>query len=295
VDGSARRSVIGPAVAGLWYPARPERLAAEVDALLAGAAADAPAPPAPARALVVPHAGYAYSGAVAARGFLALARSRTRRVLLLGPSHRAAFAGAVAPRAAAYRTPLGEVEIDAPAAAGLPSGCFSLDDAPYAGEHALEAEIPFLQRRLEPGFRLLPLLVGQLGPPGPSAASLAAALRPWLGPDACVVVSSDFTHFGERFGYVPFADDVSRRIEALDRGAIERILAWDAAGFESYVERTRATICGRRAISILLRLFSDAPPGTLLAYDTSGRLTGDREHSVSYAAVGFDAPAGDAA
>jgi len=291
VDHVPRREVIGPAVAGRWYPADPGRLAAEVDTLLAGAEASPPAR-GPAWAVVVPHAGYAYSGRVAAHGFRALARAGTRRVVLLGPSHRAAFTGAVAPKAAACRTPLGEVEVDAAARADLPPDGFDLDDAPFAGEHALEAELPFLQRRLEPGFRVLPLLVGRLGSRGRGAAALAAALAPLLAPDTCVVVSSDFTHFGERFGYVPFTHDVPARIGALDRGAIERLVAWDAAGFESYVARTGATICGRAALSILLRLRRTPPPATLLAHDTSGGQTGDWGHSVSYAAIAFGGAAG---
>jgi hypothetical protein len=105
------------------------------------------------------------------------------------------------------------------------------------------------------------------------------------------VVSSDFTHYGPRFGYVPFDKDVPEAIERLDLGAVQPIVDLDAPGFERYVRETGATICGHAAISVLLRLLGGETTGRLDAYDTSGRITGDWGHSVSYAALSFHGPA----
>jgi len=275
--------VLGPVVAGSWYPADRDALAREVDGFLAGADASGLAP---ASALIAPHAGFVYSGAVAAHGFHRFESRGVERVLLIGPSHYAAFEGAVVPTASSYRTPLGDVPIDTDCVNELRRQAgFRADDAPFAREHCLEAEIPFLQRRLAEKWRVVPVLVGMPGARG--AIELADALRPWMGPATIVVVSSDFTHYGPRFGYVPFTEDVADGIRQLDTGAIERIIARDASGFDRYVRETGATICGRNPIQVLLHLLPEDWKASLAAYDTSGQITGDWEHSVSYASVSF--------
>ena len=287
--GRSTGDVVGPAVAGTWYPADGQELERQVDDLFrqAAEAAGSSAPEPGITALIAPHAGFAYSGPVAARGFRLLDSTDVERVVLLGPSHYAAFDGAVLPDASIYRTPLGDVPIDIEAVSAL-CECdgFRVDGGPFAPEHCLEAEIPFLQRHLDVGWRLLPLLVGGLAGPG-SGDRLAAGLRPFLGAGTLFVVSSDFTHYGPRFRYVPFSEKVPQRIEQLDMGAVEQILSCDAAGFEEYVERTGATICGRHPIGVLLRLMPERLAGRLAAYDTSGRITGEWDHSVSYASIAF--------
>ena len=266
-----------PAVAGSWYPEEPGELRRLVDRLLA----EAPAPPQePPLALIAPHAGFQYSGAVAAAAFASLRGRRFTHVVLVGPSHHAGFRGAVVPEAGAWRTPLGDIAVEVEAT-GLPR-----DNAPFLREHCLEAEIPFLLRCLAQPFSAVPVLVGSLS----DAAALdavAAALEPVLTADTLVVVSSDFTHFGATFGFTPFHDDLPRRIEALDRGALACIEAGDAAAFDGYVARTGATICGRDAIGVLLRLphVRRSPARRTLAYATSGSMTGSFSHSVSYAAL----------
>jgi len=280
------RGPLGPTVAGSWYPAESERLAGLLDGYLADAADEASVGGSVA-ALIAPHAGFVYSGAVAGRAFARVRAAEFERVLLLGPSHRHAFGGGALPAAPTYRTPLGEIPIDREALdalAALPG--IRIDDRPFLGEHSLEAEIPFLQRCLVPGWKLAPVLIGA-GSADEAAAEVADALRRLLGPRTLVVVSSDFTHFGPRFGYVPFDEDVPGRIERLDMGAVELILQWDRAGFEDYVARTGATICGRDAIGILMRMMPERPNGSLAAYDTSGRMTGDWGHCVSYASLAF--------
>lgn len=281
---------LGPAVAGTWYPADAVALERQLDGFFRDAAGETVAagePAAKVAALIAPHAGFVYSGLVAAKGFGRLGDDTYERVILLGPSHYAAFDGAILTDAAAYRTPLGEVPIDTEACNALQGrDGFRLDNGPFRPEHCLEAEIPFLQRRLRAGWSVVPLLVGALATRA-RAGSLADGLRPLLGPDTLVVVSSDFTHYGPRFRYVPFEQDVPGNLEKLDLGAVERILAWDAAGFEEYVARTGATICGSNPIRVLLDLIPEGLTGQLAAYDTSGRITGDWDHSVSYASLVF--------
>jgi hypothetical protein len=276
---------IGPAVAGTWYPADPERLRADVDALIQSGSPRERFGGAPILGVIVPHAGFMYSGEVAGQAFSRLRGARYERVLLLGPSHYAYFRGAVVPDADVLRTPLGEVAVDRPAIESLRGRPgVRVDNAPFAREHCLEAEIPFLQRSLAPGWSAVPVLVGS-GTAGSAAEEVADALRPLLGPAALVVVSSDFTHFGASFGYLPFRDRVPERIREVDHGAVEHIVANDVRGFEEYLSRTDATICGRDAIGILMRLLRGPVRSELVAYDTSGRMTGDYHHTVSYASL----------
>ena len=277
-------SVKEPHLAGRWYPAAPAELAEHVRALLAGGGSPRPG----VVAVVVPHAAYQYSGPTAARGFAA-AGPGVRRAVVLAPSHFAAFRGAALLPMSGYRTPLGVVPIDAEAAALLASGpLVRPNPAVFMREHALEIQLPLLQG-LAPGCALVPLLVGALEPG--DAAALAAALRSLLGPGTLLVASSDLTHYGRRFDYLPVpptdAETVAAAVRRLDEGALERVVARDADGFAAYVERTGVTICGRDPIEVLLRALPAAARGERLAYTTSLEVTGDWESTVSYAAVAF--------
>jgi len=174
-----------PVAAGLFYPARPEELATTVDRLLAAAA------PSGARegvlGLVAPHAGYLYSGPVAASAF-ALA-PRAARVALLGPAHFVALEGAAVSAADAWATPLGDVQVaEDLRQAALAAGAVT-DDAPHREDHALEVELPFLQRACPDGLEVLPVAVGRATPA--EVADLIAAL------DAFLVVSTDLSHYHE--------------------------------------------------------------------------------------------------
>jgi len=276
-----------PAVAGRWYPRDPDELAGLVDGLMADAAKRAPARSEGVAALIVPHAGFSFSGAVAASAFSRVRRDGIRRVVLVGPSHHFGFSGAAVPEAEteSYRTPLGAVPIDREAVSALAgSAGFHASNRMFEPEHALEAELPFVQRIVSPKTPIVPVLMGG-GAGSDDAARVAAAVLPWLDDGTLLVISSDFTHFGRRFGYVPFADDVPARIRDLDLGAIRAIASGDADAFSNYVTATGATICGHRAIEVLLRLPAARPAAALIEYDTSGRMTGTWDHTVSYAAL----------
>jgi AmmeMemoRadiSam system protein B len=202
-----------PAVAGTFYPADPHILAADVDALLAEAAADDAGPPP--KALIVPHAGYVYSGPVAASGYARIrrARSRIRRVVLLGPVHRVPVHGLALSGADAFATPLGPVPVDR-AACALLRGLPQVVESPAAHrlEHSLEVHLPFLQRLLD-DFTLVPLAVGDASP-----AQVAEVLDLlWGGEETLIVVSSDLSH------YLPYAD--ARAVDAQTADMIEALAA----------------------------------------------------------------------
>ncbi len=245
-----------PAVAGAFYPGDPERLAAQVAKFLAGGAPAAEGEAV--RALVVPHAGYEYSGAVAGRAY-ALLRSpqeqaRIRRVVVAAPTHRVPFRGVSLGDYGAFTTPLGEVPVDAGACSALAGAhpLISTRTDAHSHEHALEVQLPFVQAVL-PQAKLVPLVCGELSPA--DARALAPVLRDALwNPETLWVISSDFTHFGTAFGYVPFTRDVPRRISELDHGAIARICAGDLDGLADYLRRTGATICGAHPIELLLAI-----------------------------------------
>jgi AmmeMemoRadiSam system protein B len=283
---------LGPAVAGTWYPADRRSLAEQVDRFLeAGAELDSNAPRdrSPVVGVVAPHAGFVYSGRTAGAAFAALRGARFETVVVIGPSHYEGFRGIAIPWADRCATPLGTVDVDVETVerfAGIAGA--RRTDRPFEPEHCLEAEIPFLQRALAPGWRVVPVLIGG-ATDAATLDGLARDLRDRLRPGTLVVVSSDFTHYGPRFGYVPFPDseDLPERIRTLDLDAVKRIVDGDRAGFREYVERTGATICGRAAIDLLLGILPEGTPATLVAYDTSGNMTGDWGHSVSYASLLF--------
>jgi AmmeMemoRadiSam system protein B len=277
---------LGPNVAGTWYPGDPDRLTSVLESYLR----EAPDPASPRGrvvGLVEPHAGYTYSGPVAATGFRLVRDGAYRRVILVGPSHYSGFQGAALPDADRYTTPLGDVPVDRAAvdALGTRPG-FLRSDEPFSREHSLEMEIPFLQHVLEPGWTLLPVLLG-FDAFGETGVSIADGLRPFVTPDTLVVASSDFTHYGRSFQFTPFRTQVPEKVRDLDLGAVRHIEAMDADAFESYVGSTGATICGRNAISTLIRIMPEGTGASLVHYDTSGRMTGDWSHTVSYATVAF--------
>jgi AmmeMemoRadiSam system protein B/AmmeMemoRadiSam system protein A len=277
------------ALAGSWYPGDPKALRQTVDGLLD--AATTVGRTGEIRALMVPHAGYAYSGKTAAAAFALVRGRHYERVIVLAPSHFSAFKGLSIADVDAYATPLGEIPMDREAVAALrKSKLVRTDPTAHLREHSIEIELPLLQRALAPGWKLVPILVGELEEGDyPVAADL---LRPVADEHTLVVVSSDFTHYGPRFGYMPFAPDdrVAQEIQGLDEGAIEQILARDGPGLLKYQAKTGITVCGYRALALLLYLLPPDAHVERLAYTTSGALTGDWLNSVSYAAFAVTAP-----
>ncbi|MEW5881820.1 MAG: AmmeMemoRadiSam system protein B [Pseudomonadota bacterium] len=268
-----RKPAVRPAaVAGMFYPAHTDALREQVRAMLAGAH-----PPQPRRlpkALIAPHAGYVYSGPIAACAYATLetARDRIRRVVLLGPTHRVAVRGLALPGADRFATPLGEVEVDREAIAALRELPQVVESpAAHALEHSLEVQLPFLQAVLG-DFRLVPLAVGDAAP-GEVAQALEQA---WGGAETLIVVSSDLSH------YLPYT--AAREV---DTGTVSTILS-----LEPGLDHRQA--CGATPINGLLQVarWRGLRP-ELLDARNSGDTAGDRRRVVGYAALAFHDP-GDA-
>jgi len=271
-------------LAGTWYEADPTALRKELDGYLAasGEKVDERV-----RALILPHAGYRYSGPTAAHGARVVQGRTFRRVIVMGPSHRVPLRDVVSmPKATLYATPLGEIPLDVDFLAALERyPVFQRIPAAHRREHSVQIELPLLQVALG-SFELVPLVVGDLD--SATTKKVAEILLGLIDDDTLVVASSDFTHYGSQFGYVPFDHDIFANLKKLDQGAWAFIEKLDADGFRAYLEKTGATICGRRPIEILLRMLPQDTKALQLAYDTSGRLTDDEEHSVSYMAIAFE-------
>lgn len=256
-------SVRHAAVAGRFYPADPAVLQRDVDSLLA--AAPAPQDASPPKALVVPHAGYIYSGPVAAGAYRLLQNSASpyTRVILLGPSHRVGFKGIATSSAEAYRTPLGDVPLDRDALASIADMAgVHTRDAAHAPEHSLEVHLPFLQRSLGQ-FQLMPLVVGDANPG--EVASVIEAL--WGGPETLLVISTDLSHFHDYQTAREMDACTARRIEALDN---------NLHGQEA---------CGCRPLNGLLTVLKQRGLSIhRLAMNNSGDTAGDLNRVVGYGA-----------
>lgn len=271
-------------IAGSWYPGEPARLNAMIDSFLMSR----PAPDKPCNVLVVPHAGYPYSGPTAGYAYAALDRKAIRRVILLAPSHRYAIRDlAIMPISDAVSTPLGTIPLDtAMRDALLRSPQFRADDGVHRLEHSTQIQYPFLQHCLGE-FKLLPIIVGNLS--GAAADALARALKPFLADDVLLLVSSDFIHYGKDFDYEPFPEDTEAKTRKLNLDAADAVCRRDAAAFERIVNESGATICGREPIRAALRMLPDGCTGTMLHYATSSDESRDFSRFVCYCSIGFHA------
>ena len=253
-----------PAVAGTFYPRDPGALRAEVRRLLAGAAPRAAEAP---KAVIAPHAGYAYSGPTAAAAFGSLHDGvGIARVVVIGPAHYVGFRGIAVPSATAFATPLADVAVDQEAIARLTDLPFvARDDRPHAPEHALEVELPFLQCVLA-SFRIVPLVVGDAAP-----HEVAQVLRRlWGGAETLIVVSSDLSHYHDY--------ETARQLDGETAMLIER-------GEWAEIRSDRA--CGWLAVAGLLMELGGRRNGRRLALCNSGDTAGQRDRVVGYGAWVF--------
>ncbi len=273
-------------IAGSWYPGEKKQLQRQIEDYLAKA--HPPALDGRMFALISPHAGIEYSGLAAAHGYKLLQGQKIKRVIVLGPSHYAGFRGLATSAEEYYETPLGRIKVDRTISDELyRKPLFQGPRSAELQEHSLEMQLPFLQVVIGE-FVLVPLVVGELSETDYAEAS--QTLLPYLDSETVIVASSDFTHYGYRFGYVPFTDNPRENLKKLDHGAINKIIAKDFKGFNCYVQETGATICGMRPIGIILKMLPAQARGSLVNYYTSGDLTGDFSSSVSYASIVFTMP-----
>ena len=256
--------VVRPAaVAGLFYPAQPGELRTELATLFKwGEQPEGAAVP---KAIIAPHAGYLYSGSVAASVYARLraARGRIQRVVLLAPAHRAYVRGMALPEATAFMTPLGEVPLDLDAMVYLRSR-LPLNDlrGAHAGEHAIEVHLPFLIETLGAGFKLVPLLVGEAN----IAQTVEVLEDLWGGDETLIVISTDLSH------YHPY-----REAMQIDNGTIDAVL-----GLRT--DLTHEQACGATPMAGLLALARRRGMRIeLVDRCNSGDTAGDRERVVGYA------------
>ena len=268
-----------PAVAGAFYPGAAGSLRAEVEQLLESAAAGSvstggsggtPSPgPRPPKAIIAPHAGYIYSGPVAASAYAGIVpfRDSISRVVLLGPAHRIPVRGFAACSAVSFETPLGSVPVDEEALRGiLDFEQVNLLDEAHSGEHSLEVHLPFLQVALH-DFTLVPLVVGDSSPE--EVAEVLKCL--WGGPETLIVVSSDLSH------YLHY--DHANQVDALTSRAIQELRPQE-------IQYEQA--CGRIPVSgLLLRAREEGLSVECVDLRNSGDTAGPRTQVVGYGSFIF--------
>ena len=270
-DTRAPERVKSPNVAGTFYPGSGDALREEVDAHLGQALAEGPAP----KAIIAPHAGYRYSGPIAATAYARLKprAHEIRRVVLLGPTHYHPIHGVAVSSAESFRTPLGRVPVDtASVGRALEFEFVQRFDPAFEREHSLEVHLPFLIRVL-PRFTVVPLLVGKASP-----AEIDTLLETlWGGPETAIVISSDLSH------YLDY--ERARRLDAETSEAIVA-LRHDGVGYEQ--------ACGRHAVNGLLHLAKRRGlEARALDVRNSGDTAGPRDRVVGYGAYAFFEPAFD--
>ncbi len=270
-----------PAVAGQFYPASSLELGENLEKLLAGDQLSLPRP----RALLVPHAGYIFSGKVAAAAYRQLVGRNYQTVFLVGNSHFAYFSGIAIDANQAWETPLGQVEIDLAKAKKLTeiSNAITFNSEVHSRDHSLEVQLPFLQKVLGKNFKIVPILVGALNR---AEDILAPALEETIGPDDLVVISSDMSHY-------PSYENAKQ----IDQRTLEIIISKNIAQLENHIQTTmmaeiegeETLLCGLDGVKTLMRLAQQKEwRGQILKYANSGDTgLGEKNKVVGYGAVVF--------
>ncbi|HSW73822.1 MAG TPA: AmmeMemoRadiSam system protein B, partial [Candidatus Limnocylindria bacterium] len=273
----------------LWYPHSSAQLRSMLVALYDKAANhyDASVPATAIRAVVVPHAGYAYSGEVAASVYRLLQGSSFKRVIILGPLHTRSFTGIAVPSCTTYATPLGSLSLDTKVLKALShNALFVYNDALFLQEHSLDVQLPFVYKSM-PSCKIVPLLVGTLS--YQQIEQTVQALMPYIDATTLVVVSSDFVHYGKRFSYEPFKTQqagLAESIMHLNAQALHFLPYGTVQDFLQFIDATQATICGALPLAILIALkkagvFQNGS-SHLISYATSADKGDDATGQVSY-------------
>jgi AmmeMemoRadiSam system protein B/AmmeMemoRadiSam system protein A len=279
---ASAKVVIRSTLPGNWYPADAGTLNKQIGGFFEKAEVE---PVNNVIALILPHAGYQYSGQTAAFGLKSAGR-QYKRIIVVGPSHYVPMEDVLSvPRATHYETPLGQVPLDVEFINKLLEHPI-FQNIPQASEneHSTQIEVPLLQYA-QKGFKLVPIVAGDCSEE--TIARAGAILKSLADDDTLVIASSDFTHFGPNYGYVPFRENIPEQLKKLDMGAFEYIKALDYKGFLDYRSKTGATMCGFVPISILLSMLDKSVETKLIKYTTSGEVMGDFSNSVSYFSIAF--------
>lgn len=241
---------------------------------------------------VVPHAGLVYSGTVAASAYRHIERCRPKRIVVLGFAHRGCPPGLWIPDVASVRTPLGEVRVDAEAVADLTAGGeFRILSEARLCDHSIEIQLPLIQKA-SPDSSIVPVYVSQLSDRAREEGASAIERRIRAGD--LLIASSDLTHYGSAFRYQPFPVDsrVQERLRLLDFGVLDAAASLRPELFLKTLRESSATVCGYEPVSLLLSAIRASEEKgevfqQVIDYQTSGEITGDFHHSVSYGAAGY--------
>lgn len=275
-----------PVVAGLFYEREKEALLRQVEEAFRKGPGVHPLRSGPytgsVLGAVVPHAGYVYSGYVAAYAYAEMASGGAPEVVILvGPNHHALGMPVAISEADAWETPLGTVEVDREVAGRIIewSEVAVLDDSAHAYEHSLEVQLPFLQYAFSEGFKIVPITMYLQEPTVSRKLGRAVArVLKELGVKAYIVASSDFTHYEE-----------ARKAAEKDRATMDAILRLDERGLYDVIIERDVTACGYGAIMTLIAAARELAPvrAKLLKYANSGDVTGDYSEVVGYASICF--------
>jgi MEMO1 family protein len=275
-----------PAVAGLFYPSGADELNQLIE-LSFKERRFGPGDLPPSKELrrrriygiVSPHAGYIYSGAVAANGYYETSSMNFDRVVMIGPNHYGIGTGLATVRDGIWETPLGQVEIDTELASRISenSGILDFDDLAHSRDHCLEVQLPFLQYIKKNQFKVVPIImiIQDKGTASEIGESIADSTRTL---NALLIASSDFTHY-----------EPNSTAHRKDRELIEAILSLDTSIFYTTLERLNVSACGYGAIASIMTAAKalGATKGELLRYATSGDIVGDTNNVVGYASIIF--------
>ena len=273
-------------IAGSWYPGSESEIRALAGRWEGRAGKSEGTTP---NVLLLPHAGWAYSGEIAWRAARLVRGAGFSRAVILAPSHRAWIENRlVAPEADAVSTPLGKIPVDREWIDRLAlMAPVVRNDRVHAAEHSAQIEYPLLQLALGDGFKAVPLVMGSFG--RDQMAMCARALARLMDGRTLLVVSSDFTHYGEDFSYAPYGtrggEDVREKAAAVDAEAFAFMSRRDADGFAAFIRKTGATICGHVPIELALRAFPEGASLSRLAYATSSDSDRDFSRFVCYTAA----------
>jgi MEMO1 family protein len=275
-----------PAVSGSWYSDSPEKLSRDVDRYLKEA--DSAEVTGNIKGIVVPHAGFVFSGSVAAHAYKLLQGQQYDSVILIGNAHRVGFKGAALDGSDAYRTPLGDVPVDTEIVQALssPEHKVVIDSKPHRHEHSLESQIPFLQRTLKEGFTIVPILFGY--EPGPAFEVIVNAITKIAEKKSILLIAStDLTHF-------PSCEDSHRidrvTVEMIASMDIDKLKNWERSEMSKGIRGLDCVMCGNTAVFSVIesarRLGADK--GFVLDCANSGDVAmGEKSRVVGYGAVVF--------
>jgi len=235
--------------------------------------------------VIAPHAGYAFSGACAAYAYKEIAESRWPEVfILLGLSH-SGYGSCISLED--WETPLGIAENDKDFGKALIKNTgLKQDETAHSQEHSIEVQVPFLQFINKDNLKIVPVIVSPDIPYEELGKNIAKTVNE-SGKKACIIASSDFTHYGINYGYFPFKDNVKENLYELDNGALKHIKNLDARRFLSYTEETGATICGKFPVAVMMEACKvlGGKHAKLLKYCTSGEITKDYSSVVGYGSI----------